>query len=51
MNLFTKIISFEFYIVDHKLRLESTKEAKTVKKILGKYLIEAEILTWKGKNH
>ena len=39
----------KFYIVDHKLRLESTKEAKTVKKILGKYLIEAEILTWKGK--
>ena len=39
----------KFYIVDHKLRLESTKEAKSVKKILSKYLIESEILTWKGK--
>ncbi len=39
----------KFYIVDHKLRPESTKEAKTVKKILSKYLIHAEILTWRGK--
>ena len=38
----------KFYIVDHKLRPESTKEAKTVKKILGKHLINAEILSWKG---
>ena len=43
-----KIIS-KFYIVDHKLRSSSTKEAKTVKKILKKYSINAEILTWEGK--
>ena len=39
----------KFYIVDHKLRPESTKEAKKVKQILKRYLINAEILTWKGK--
>jgi len=38
-----------FYIIDHKLRLESTKEAKKVKQILKKYQINAEILTWRGK--
>lgn len=43
-----KLIS-KFFIVDHKLRPESTKEAKSVKKVLGKYRINAEILTWKGK--
>lgn len=39
----------KFYIVDHKIRPESTKEAKKVKKILKQNFIEAEILTWKGK--
>ena len=43
-------LSPRFYIIDHKLRTESTKEAKKVKKILKKYQINAEILTWKGKN-
>jgi len=38
----------KFFIVDHKLRKESTKEAKLVKKILKKNHIEASILTWKG---
>ena len=42
-------LNSKFYIVDHKLRPESTKEAKNVKKILRRYLINAEILTWKGK--
>jgi tRNA(Ile)-lysidine synthase len=42
-------LSPRFYIIDHKLRTESTKEAKKVKKILKKYQINAEILTWKGK--
>ena len=36
-----------FFIVDHKIRPESTKEARTVKKILKQNLIDAEILTWK----
>ena len=39
----------KFYIIDHKIRPESTKEAKKVKKILKQNFIEAEILTWKGK--
>jgi len=44
-----KKLSPRFYIVDHKLRPGSTKEAKDVKKILHKYSISADILTWKGK--
>ena len=39
-----KIVS-KFFIVDHKLRLESTKEAKFVKQILSKFKIDTEILT------
>ena len=39
----------KFLIVDHKLRAESSKEAKTVKKLLKKFFIDAEILIWKGK--
>ena len=44
-----KKISSRFFIVDHKLRPESTKEAKTVSKVLKKILVKPEILTWKGK--
>ena len=32
-----------------KLRPESTKEALNVKKVLKKFSIKADILTWKGK--
>ena len=39
----------KFYIVDHKLRLESTKEAKFVSNLLKKNFIMSEILTWRGK--
>ena len=39
----------KFLIVDHKLRDESTKEAKTIKKLLKQHSINAKILTWKGK--
>ena len=51
----SKIYSIEknliakFFIVDHKLRSTSTKEAKNVKKLLKKFSISAEILTWNGK--
>ena len=44
-----KKLAPKFFIVDHKLRFESTKEAKIVKKILKKHSINSEILTWKGK--
>ena len=43
-NLKTK-----FFIVNHRLRAESEKEAKTVKKILKKLSIDAQILNWVGK--
>ncbi|MDC0518454.1 tRNA lysidine(34) synthetase TilS, partial [Candidatus Pelagibacter sp.] len=39
----------KFFIVDHKLRPESTREAKAVKQVLKKYFIDAEILSWIGK--
>jgi len=39
----------KFFIIDHKLRNESTSEAKAVKKVLKKKGIKAEILTWNGK--
>ena len=51
----TKIYSIKYnlksryFIVDHKLRKESTKEAKYVKKILNKFSINTKILTWRGK--
>ena len=38
-----------FVIVDHKLRNESTIEAKNVKKFLKKFNINSEILTWVGR--
>ena len=44
-----KKLAAKFFIVDHKLRSNSTNEAKKVKKVLKKLLISAEILTWKGK--
>ena len=42
-------LSCRYFIVDHKLRRESTDEAKRVKKILKDFKIKAEILTWNGK--
>ena len=44
-----KKLKTRYLIIDHKLRSESTHEAKNVKKILQKFGIKAEILTWKGK--
>ena len=38
-----------FFLVDHGLRKESSKEAKLVKLLLGKFDIGCEILKWKGK--
>ena len=44
-----KKLKVKFYIIDHKLRSESTIEAKYVKKILNKFKINTEILYWQGK--
>ena len=38
----------KFFIVDHKLRSDSTREAKVVKNILKKQSISSKILNWKG---
>ena len=42
-------LNCRYFIVDHKLRKESTQEAKKVKKILSNYKIHSEIITWNGK--
>ena len=42
-------LSCRYFIVDHKLRRESTDEAKKVRKILNDFDIKTEILTWNGK--
>ena len=39
----------KFFIVDHKLRKNSSKEAKLVKLFLRKFDIDCKILKWKGK--
>ena len=44
-----KQINCKYFIIDHKLRKESTKEARQVKKILKNFSIKSEILTWYGK--
>ena len=42
-------IKVKYYIVNHKLRKESSLEAEVVKKILKKINIECKILNWNGK--
>ena len=42
-------LKVKYFIVDHKLRKESSFEARTVKKILNKINIKCQILTWNGK--
>jgi len=42
-------IKVNYFIVDHKLRRESSLEAKTVKKTLKKIDIQCKILNWNGK--
>ncbi len=55
LSYFCKCISiiyntkFKYYLVDHKLRKESTREAKKIIKILKKFKINCKVLTWKGK--
>ena len=43
-----KLLNVKYLIVDHKLRNESTFEAKYVQKFLKNYLINLKILTWNG---
>ena len=39
----------KFFIVDHKLRKDSSKEAKSVKLLLSRFDIKCNILKWWGK--
>ena len=43
-----KLLNVKYLIVDHKLRKDSTFEAKYVQKVLKNYLINLKILTWNG---
>ena len=50
INIEIKITAkIKYFIVDHKLRKESSKEALFVKKLLKQNKIQANILTHKGK--
>ena len=42
-------IKVKYYIVNHRLRKESSLEAKIVKKVLRKISIKCTILNWNGK--
>jgi len=44
-----KRLTSKFYIVDHRIRKNSSQEAKFVKKILSSMGIVTDILVWKGK--
>ena len=44
-----KRLNPKFLIIDHKLRSESSKEARLVKKVLERFYIKSDILSWKGK--
>jgi len=45
----TNKLDAKFFIVDHKIRKESSKEAKLVRLFLKKFHINCEILNWHGK--
>ena len=42
-------IEVKYFIVDHKIRKESSLEAKSVKSALKKIGIESKVLIWRGK--
>ena len=43
-----KSLDVKYFIVDHRLRKNSTTEAKSVQKLLKNFSINLNILTWKG---
>jgi len=45
----TNNVKFYYYLVDHRLRKESSIEAKKVQSTLRKFKINCRILVWKGK--
>ena len=45
-----KSLNAYYYIIDHRLRKNSSTEAKSVKNLLKKNNIKSDILKWYGKN-
>ncbi len=43
-----KSLNIKYFLVDHRLRKNSTSEAKSVQKLLKNFSINLNILTWKG---
>jgi tRNA(Ile)-lysidine synthase len=43
-----KSLDVKYFLVDHRLRKNSTTEAKSVQKLLKNFSINLNILTWKG---
>ena len=44
-----KLCNAHYYIVDHRLRKNSSREAQSVKKLLKKFNINSNVLKWYGK--
>ena len=44
-----KKVNFYYYLVDHKLRKESSKEAKMTLDLLKKINVKCKVLIWQGK--
>ena len=44
-----KSVDIKYFIVDHRLRKNSTLEAKFVQKKLKNFSVKLNILTWRGK--
>tara|TARA_B100000575_G_C23040542_1_gene598889 strand:+ start:26 stop:1048 length:1023 start_codon:yes stop_codon:yes gene_type:complete len=44
-----KSLKVKYFLVDHKLRNNSSKEALFVKKLLGDFSIDLDVLEWNGK--
>ena len=44
-----KFVDIKYFVVDHRLRKNSTLEAKFVQKKLKNFSVKSNILTWKGK--
>ena len=48
MDLLKKV-NFYYYLVDHRLRKESSKEAKKTLDLLKKIDVKCKVLIWQGK--
>ena len=42
-------LKVEYFLVNHKLRPESTKEANSIKRVLKNFSLNVQVLNWRGK--